>query len=99
MIGYKEEKEWKQLLDRIAWDIIDEYSGSELADYVSHLLEFRYTSKVPSDVKSLREEWFEEYDDEEEWVGEYEDEPFETNLIKLRVDRDDYSHKDKKLND
>jgi len=89
MIGYKEEKEWKQLLDRIAWDIIDEYSGEELADYISHLLEFRYKSKVPSDVKSLREEWFEEY----------EDEPFETNLIKLRVDRDDYSHKDKKLND
>ena len=24
-------------------------------------------------------------------------EPFETNLIKLRVDRDDYSHYDKKL--
>ena len=99
MIGYKEEKEWKQLLDRIAWDIIDKYSGSELMDYISHLLEFRYKSKVPSDVKSLREEWFEEYDDEEEWVGEYENEPFETNLIKLRVDRDDYSHKDKKLND
>lgn len=89
MIGYKEEKEWKQLLDRIAWDVLDEYSGEELMDYISHLLEFRYPSKVPSDVKSLKEEWFEEYEEED-------DEPFETNLIKLRVDRDNYSHKDKK---
>ena len=65
MIGYKEEKEWKQLLDRIAWDIIDQLAEPELADYISYLLEFRYKSKVPSDVKSLRKEWFEEYEDEE----------------------------------
>ena len=65
MIGYKEEKEWKQLFDRIAWDIIDQLAEPELADYISYLLEFRYKSKVPSDVKSLREEWFEEYEDEE----------------------------------
>ena len=65
MIGYKEEKEWKQLLDRIAWDIIDQLAEPELADYISYLLEFRYKSKAPSDVKSLREEWFEEYEDEE----------------------------------
>ena len=32
--------------------------------------------------------------DEEE---EYKDELFETNLIKLRVDRDNYTHMSKKL--
>lgn len=66
MIGYKEEKEWKQLLDRIAWDVLDEYSGEELMDYISYLLEFRYPSKVPSYVKSLKEEWFEEYEEEDD---------------------------------
>jgi hypothetical protein len=64
MIGYKIEKAWKKLLDRIANNIMIEYSGRDLRDYISYLLEFRYPSKIPRDVKYLKEEWFEEYEEE-----------------------------------
>ena len=66
MIGYKEEKEWKDLLDRIAVDIMRLFSRLELADYISGLLEFRYPSKTSESVRLLRETWFEEYEEDED---------------------------------